>query len=89
MDAQQQTVIDAATWPAKEPGNVMMCWRRGLAVEVAEEETNALLEQAISPKFLPLSFGFNRVRLTPHERGEWAYRALATLRNERLDGDRI
>jgi len=88
MDELQQGAIDRATWPVKEPGPVMMAWRNGVAVTITEAETNALLVDAVAPRHLPLSFG-SRVQLQPHERCEWAYRALAALRNERLDGERL
>lgn len=81
-----QGVADRATWPAKEPGNVMMAWRRGLPVVVNEEETTAILKMAISPRIAQFTFGAHPVRLLPHERCEWAYRSLAEMRGECVAG---
>jgi hypothetical protein len=86
MDKEKQAVVDRAYWPAKPVGPVMEAWSRGLAVVVEEAETVSLLEQAVSPKFLSLTFGGNPVRLLPHERCEWAFRALGEMRGERIDG---
>jgi len=86
MTQTEQAASDRATWPAKEVGNVMACWRRGVGVVVTEAETLALLEKAMGPNFVQFTFGARPVRMLPHERCEWAFRALAEMRGERTDG---
>lgn len=82
----EQAAIDRANFPAKVLGNVMGCWHRGISVDVSESETAALIRRASSPQFVQLQFGYGRVKLTPHQRCEWAFRALAEMRGERADG---
>jgi hypothetical protein len=65
---------------------VITCWQSGLAVEITEAETSALIEQGNAPRYVPLSFGRNVVRILPNPDCEWAFRALAQMRGERIEG---
>lgn len=64
------------------PGSVMALWADRKPVVVEEGETLALLEEAIAPKFVQLTWGARPVRLLPQAECEWAYRSLAKMRGE-------
>ena len=86
MTESEQSAIDSANWPAKIPGNVMQCLRRAIPVAVTEAETAELIGATLAPDYVPLDFGRHGVRLLPHPSAERAWRYLAGLRGERVDG---
>lgn len=62
--------------------SVMAAWDARRPVVVSEEETLALIEEAVAPRFVQLTWGARPVRMLPHEQSEWAFRAVAEMRGE-------
>lgn len=77
--AREVASVECIAHPSSK---VMDAFKRGFTVELSEVETTALIALAGAPRFLPLTFGRQLVRLRNDGKADWAFRELAKMRGE-------